>query len=382
MAKKRKKKLTYWQRVYLTLKIRTKRALRSFAKELSHYKMPRNLKLILTSIVLLIVLFFGGKYAIHSYRINTQTKYGYTKQEAQLLLDTKLQSVTKEYGYSSAFIKAVENSTYDEQYTPLYFYTDTVNEESKLYYDRLLTKEYSQEEIKSIFENLKIHEILPLLVYEKQDDLAQFYTDTKKDALTKAYINPYENAVIQNSIEIDSLINKKYGLSSDFEPETLTSISKYCAFNPGKLIQEAATAFDTMCMDAKKENVYFASMVAYQSYEEQEKRYNSYQNQYGSLQVDDYASRPGFDEHQSGLALNVSSMASNPAGVTFEQTSEYAWLVEHAADYGFIFRYPSGKEHITGMNAEPKHLRYVGIELAQLLVEEDLTLEEFYALYK
>lgn len=382
MAKKRKKKLTYWQRVYLTLKIRTKRALKNFLYNLSHYKVPMRVKLILGSIVLLICLFYGGKFALHSYRISTQTKYGYTKEEAQLILDTKSQAITKEYGYSEAFIEALKNQKYDENYKPLYFYTQNINSTTKLYYDKLLAKQYSQEELKIIFETLSQQDIVPLLIYDKQEDLELFFKDTKNGKLSEDYLKPYENVTINTTISIDSLINKKNGLDKSFVPENLTNISNYCAFNPGKLTAEATTAFNSMCMDAKEEKIYFASMTAYRTYSEQEERYKNYASQYGNLQVDDYTSRPGYDEHQSGLAVNISSMANNPSGTTFTQTAEYTWLSEHAAEYGFIFRYPGNKQHLTGMSSEPSHLRYVGVELAQTLKEQDLTLEEFHALYK
>lgn len=382
VAKKKKRKLTYWQRVYLTLKIRTKRLLSSILQSIKQYKMPLKLKLIVGSIILLIALFYGGKFAIHHYRISSQTDYGYTKEEAQIILDKKLQPVTKEFGYSQAFIQAVINNKYDEKYTPLYFYTNTVNEDSKKYYDKLLAKSYTQEQVKDIFKNLSLEEMVPLFIYDKQEDLQVYYKDVKKGTLTDDYLKLYENPVIQTTLSIDSLVNKKYGLEQNFEPEALTSINQYCAFNPGKLVKEAAAAFTSMCMDAKEQNIMFASMTAYRSYSEQQKRYDYYASEYGSLQVDDYTSRPGFDEHQSGLAVNVASMAAYEVETPFVNSNEYAWLQEHVAEYGFIFRYPSGKSHITGMSSEPSHLRYVGIELAQALKELNITLEEYHALYK
>ncbi|MBQ9987763.1 MAG: M15 family metallopeptidase, partial [Erysipelotrichales bacterium] len=209
----------------------------------------------------------------------------------------------------------------------------------------------------------------------------KFISDIKKGNM-EGYLKPYENIVTLDTMTNDALVTKKQGLSATFIPEELTSISQYCAFNPGKLTQEATTAFNAMCMDAKEQEIYFASMTAYRSYEEQSSRYAKLSEQYGSLQVDDYTPRPGHDEHQTGLAVNVSSMASYPEGTTFVNTNEYAWLVENAASYGFIFRYPEGKEFITGMDYEPSHLRYVGVELAELLHTNDLTLEEYHAIYK
>ncbi|MBE6113914.1 MAG: D-alanyl-D-alanine carboxypeptidase family protein [Erysipelotrichaceae bacterium] len=381
MAQKKKRKLSYWQRVYLTLKIRTKRLIKSLAQDVKENKIPRKYILGAVGGVLAVVLFFVGTFAYKAHRISTQTDLGYTKEEAQLILDKQMQTITKEYGYSKHFVIALGNDTYDKEYTPLYFYVDSFKENTKNFYNKLVALEYTQEEIKTIFKSLEEEDIVPLFIFEKQTDITQYISDIKKGNM-EGYLKPYENTTTIDVMTNDALVTKKQGLSATFIPEELTSISQYCAFNPGKLTQEATTAFNAMCMDAKEQDIYFASMTAYRSYEEQSSRYAKLSEQYGSLQVDDYTPRPGHDEHQTGLAVNVSSMASYPEGTTFVNTNEYAWLVEHAASYGFIFRYPEGKEFITGMDYEPSHLRYVGVELAELLHTNDLTLEEYHAIYK
>lgn len=381
MAQKKKKKLTYWQRVYLTLKIRTKRLIKSLAQDIKDNKIPR--KYILGAIggVLVVVLFFVGSFAYKAHLISTQTDLGYTKEEAQLILDKQMQTVTKEHGYSKHFVIALGNDSYDKDYTPLYFYVDSFKKNTKNFYNKLVALEYTQEEIKTIFKSLEEDDIVPLFIFEKQSDVTKFISDIKKGNMD-GYLKPYENTTTLDAMTNDALVTKKQGLSATFIPEELTSISQYCAFNPGKLTQEATTAFNAMCMDAKEQDIYFASMTAYRSYEEQSSRYAKLSDQYGSLQVDDYTPRPGHDEHQTGLAVNVSSMASYPEGTTFVNTNEYTWLVEHAASYGFVFRYPQGKEYITGMDYEPAHLRYVGAELAESMHTNDLTLEEYHAIYK
>lgn len=96
----------------------------------------------------------------------------------------------------------------------------------------------------------------------------------------------------------------------------------------------------------------------------------------GQSLADTYSARPGSSEHQTGLALDI-----NTASVQahFENTPTYAWLVEHCAEYGFILRYPEGKERITGYRFEPWHYRYVGKDIAKLCMERDLTYEEYVA---
>ena len=92
--------------------------------------------------------------------------------------------------------------------------------------------------------------------------------------------------------------------------------------------------------------------------------------------------RPGFSEHNCGLAMDVGGSGDYTLEQTFANTPAYAWLIEHCADYGFILRFPQGKEDITGVIYEPWHYRYVGEEAAQYIMDNDLCLEEYLAQVK
>ncbi len=85
----------------------------------------------------------------------------------------------------------------------------------------------------------------------------------------------------------------------------------------------------------------------------------------------------GTSEHQSGLAVDLSSGKNMEVGEAFAETATYAWLKEHCAEFGFILRYPSNKEEVTKHTFEPNHFRYVGKEAAQSIMEEKKTLEEY-----
>lgn len=87
--------------------------------------------------------------------------------------------------------------------------------------------------------------------------------------------------------------------------------------------------------------------------------------------------RPGFSEHNCGLAMDVGGSGDYTLEQTFANTPAYAWLIEHCADYGFILRFPEGKEDITGVIYEPWHYRYVGKDAAQDIFNRDITLEEY-----
>lgn len=90
---------------------------------------------------------------------------------------------------------------------------------------------------------------------------------------------------------------------------------------------------------------------------------------------------PGCSEHEVGLALDITSDTYQPLKQGFAETAEGQWLEEHSCEYGFILRYPSGKEYITGITYEPWHFRYVGREAAMIMKEENLCLEEFWDKY-
>ena len=95
-------------------------------------------------------------------------------------------------------------------------------------------------------------------------------------------------------------------------------------------------------------------------------------NRDGQSEADTYSARPGHSEHQTGLALDI-----NYADSWFDNTAEARWIAENCADYGFILRYPKGKEDKTGYMYESWHVRYVGKELARKVTDSGLCLEEY-----
>ena len=92
--------------------------------------------------------------------------------------------------------------------------------------------------------------------------------------------------------------------------------------------------------------------------------------------------RPGYSEHNCGLAIDLGGSGNFSLETSFEETEAFAWLIENCADYGFILRFPDGKEDITGVIYEPWHYRYVGTEAAKYIMENDLCLEEYLELMK
>lgn len=141
-------------------------------------------------------------------------------------------------------------------------------------------------------------------------------------------------------------------------------------YDPG-MLPEVSAAFEAMRAQAATEGVTLFIHSGYRSYTDQRVTYDGWAALHGEETADRFSSRPGHSEHQSGLSLDV-----NAASHTFAGTPEAAWVAANAHRFGFVVRFPEGKEAVTGYMYEPWHLRHVGTELAQELVAAGTTLEE------
>lgn len=154
------------------------------------------------------------------------------------------------------------------------------------------------------------------------------------------------------------VVNKSYPVDKDYNPESLT--------------KETKSAFENMKNDAKKDGINLYISSGFRSYETQEELYNYYVKNNGQKKADTFSARAGYSEHQTGLAMDLNIVDSS-----FEGTPEAIWLENNSYKYGFIIRYPKGKENITGYKYEPWHVRYLGKELATKIYNSNLTLEEY-----
>lgn len=155
------------------------------------------------------------------------------------------------------------------------------------------------------------------------------------------------------------VVNKSYPLSS--------------LYDPGGLTEETQNSFNIMQKECSELglNIYISS--GYRSYLYQSNLYNRYVERDGEVAANTYSAKPGHSEHQTGLAFDL-----NTINDAFGYTDEGKWIKDNCHLYGFIVRYPEGKQEITGFKYEPWHLRYVGIELATHLYQNNLTLEEYF----
>ncbi len=189
----------------------------------------------------------------------------------------------------------------------------------------------------------------------------------------------------ENPIETDTtkgllmLVNKFNYLTEDYTVEDLVDMSILYAFNGKQIKEEVYDAFKKMHIDAEDEGLNLVANSAYRTYTYQKSIYNTYKSSQGTEKADSYAARAGYSEHQTGLSIDISTL--NSTADNFVDTDEFTWLIDNAYKYGFILRYPEGKEYLTGYSYESWHYRYVGKEVAAQIHDEDITFDEYYAYY-
>lgn len=173
------------------------------------------------------------------------------------------------------------------------------------------------------------------------------------------------------------LVNKYNYLTEDYVPENLQTVDKKYSSKTLQLVDYAKEAFEELSEAASKENYTVLAMSSYRSYQYQYNLYNRYVNTDGVEAADTYSARPGYSEHQTGLAVDVYNGKED--FTNFEKTKEYNWMQDNAYKFGFILRFPKDKVLETGYQYESWHYRYVGKEIAKYIHDNNLCFEEYYA---
>lgn len=143
-----------------------------------------------------------------------------------------------------------------------------------------------------------------------------------------------------------------------------------------------ADAMEEFVSAARAEGLSVLLSSGYRSYAEQTYLFNRKVSEYGEAVAQTIVARPGTSEHQTGLCCDITDRYYEMKDRSLENTELYQWMSAHCQEYGFIVRFPDGKEDVTGIIYEPWHFRYVGKEAAAYIMEHDLTLEEFLELYQ
>ena len=206
--------------------------------------------------------------------------------------------------------------------------------------------------------------------------------------LESAYFNDIKvvdgRNIIQNPTNTVSLVNKEFGLPDGYTPEDMVRPDVLFSFGDqdiekSYLRKEAASALEEMFNAAKKDGVILYAVSGYRSYDRQSVLFNAEVDKVGEKKAEEAVAYPGNSEHQTGLAMDISAESADfLLTEDFEDTKEGKWLHEKAYLYGFILRYPKGKEDITKYKFEPWHYRYVGKKSAKDIFENNWTLEEYF----
>ncbi|EZH68053.1 peptidase M15 [Bacillaceae bacterium JMAK1] len=189
--------------------------------------------------------------------------------------------------------------------------------------------------------------------------------------------------VIQNPDNVAVLVNYEYALPEGYEPEDLVVPDVTFSFDEDVekryLREPAAAALESLFEAAIEDDIHLFAVSGYRSYDRQDAIFSNAAAERGEDIANETIAYPGNSEHQTGLAMDVSSESNNfLLSEAFGETPEGQWVEENAHKHGYIIRYEEHKVDVTDISYEPWHLRYVGEEIATLMVEHDLTLEEFF----
>ncbi|MBR2990003.1 MAG: D-alanyl-D-alanine carboxypeptidase family protein [Solobacterium sp.] len=344
---------------------------------------------IAAALILAALIFVPGQ--IRSRKLK---ELGYDKTTIKEIRNRKLTKTIIENGYYSAYLAdCIKDGSVNTDYLPLYNLVQSggsLTADDFLLYNRLQDKGYEEEQVLNLFGSLRFWEMTPLLVFDYQYNEQPYIDDCKAHAdvnspssftLSGNYYTTYGS--VRPTIDPDSptaIVNKTYYLDSSFEPKNLTELSIYYAATGRTLSRTGADALAEWCDAGRNVGVTFYATSAYRPYDAQETVYNSYVQAWGTEEADRVSARPGHSEHQTGLVVDIA--ATNEDNVNdFSETLAYRWCSKNSADYGWILRYPEGKELITGYEFESWHYRYVGKDVALKLQESGLTYDEYYALY-
>lgn len=209
------------------------------------------------------------------------------------------------------------------------------------------------------------------------------YLSAEKPEVKKEEVSLPENYYFKNDSDYLFVVNKEIYLPEDYSIETDFVQGSY------ELETVAASHCRQMIEDAKKDGIDLKVLSAYRTVDYQTNLFNrnvkqrmddmgmSYDEAVYDVSIN--IAPPGGSEHNAGLAVDIIDRDHWDTYEEFENTKEFDWLISHCTDYGFILRYPKGKEDITGYIYEPWHYRYVGLESAKKVMDSGLCLEEYMA---
>ena len=360
----------------------------------------RKKKRIKKSIFLLIIILIGVIFYLYHHDNNNVINL-YSDKSKQVIKDKKLNTIN-EKEYSKTLDEVLKNDIFNELFLDEYYDISYIDDKDFLEkMNKYLLIGYNGNEINDIFK-LSNSNQEKLLKLEKKDfskfiNIGNFdinkidrYNDylestnyNVKDVVT--YVNiKLDKDFYTDTIEVDNpdsllvLVNKYNHLPDNYTPSDLIYVDGAYG-NKVPLRSVLKDNFISLQEAAKEEiNINLMPTTAFRNHSFQTTLYNNYVKSDGKEKADTYSARPGYSEHQTGLAIDLKNMALKNTRLTDD---DYKWLQDNAYKYGFIIRFPKDKEFVTGYQFENWHIRYVGLEPAKIIYENNLTLEEYIDLY-
>ena len=344
----------------------------------------RILVAILIPIVFVFLIYFG---IIKGNRKNILKEIGYQDTEIGTIRSKlTINQITElsNYSYLSYLVDLINANDFKSDYLARYIsYIQNIQSDYSIddviyLVNNDITYEYSQKLVDIVRSKYFLKSRLERYMKYDSDDINTIITNVNSNLDYDFYTNIQKSDTSKGNLII---VNKYYQLDNDYYYGELVTMDKaYDNKNGSKLNKEAYAAFQKLVDAGEKEGYHIRNNSAYRSYNTQSGLYNNYKNSNGLTWADKWSARPGHSEHQTGLALDVGVKNEYSLG-KFESSPEFTWMKNNAHLYGFILRYPKGKVYITGYGYEPWHYRYVGVDVATYIYENNITYEEYYAYF-
>ena len=329
-------------------------------------------------------------------------KLGYSKKTIDKIKKNNIVDEVIKHKYSETLDVALNSDIFKKENLDLYLNVNYIEKDDFIdKINNLADIGYKLDEIKLILLKVKYEDIGYILESGYIDNISDYLNVENLDAQKlKRYIDYYNNnsskdlKTVINYVNMDMdkepyidykivedpnnllvLVNKYNKLNDDYKPSDLERINTNYSIRNLYLRKEAKEAFEALCRDASSLGLSIRAISSYRTFDYQKGLYDNYVSVNGIEEADTYSARPGFSEHETGLATDV--MGSNGNYTKFDETNEYTWVINNAHNYGFVIRYPKNKEEITKYKFESWHLRYVGKDAATYMHENNLCLEEY-----
>lgn len=343
-------------------------------------------------------------YMFYCKQLSQFTELGYSREASKKILFSEHKEYILTVKENKTLNAAFESENFKDKYLKNYAKISFVEHKSLIKnINKLLEKGYSNSDVSIILTHGSEEDVISFTERERVRYLEEFlnfpyakikyydryiaYTDEtgEDEKTTVIHVNlnmdkkEYEDAVTEDVFSYDMLVNKFHYLEEDFIPNDLVEVSEdYRGGTEAVLANRTAVnAVIQMIESARIDGLELVVNSSYRSHADQVEIAEFYRKWYGDNYVENYIAKPGYSEHQTGLAFDMGSKKSK----TFAESKEYEWIVENAHKYGFIARFTKRGQSITGYRSEPAHFRYVGKEIAEYIYKNKITFEEYYVMF-